>query len=452
MARTVTKLPPGPRMPKLAHGYVFFRNRVDIMKRLQGRYGDAFTMNLPILGPSVIICSPELIKQTYTASSDVLRVSDNNTLGELFGPGSLFSMDGKEHLRERKLLLPPFHGTRVQTYRGVIEEETIRGTASWPEGKEFATMASFMRITLNVILRAVFGAEGPRQERLAALLPGLVTTGSLLAGFPFLHRDFGRRSPAARYARLRNQYDEVVDELIDEALSDPELDQRADVLALLLGAHYEDGSSMSRSAIADELLTLLAAGHETTATTLAWAIERLRRHPILLRRLTQEAEGDGKELLAATITEVQRTRPVIIQTDRYVVVDGYELGEWRIPKGYRIVQMASLTHNDARFFERPQEFDPDRFLDGAPGTYVWIPFGGGTRRCIGAAFAQMEMSVVLRTLLREFDFVTTSDRDERQRSRGVAFAPAGGGRAVVHRSRRSQATAEQVTAVPAGSA
>jgi cytochrome P450 len=199
---------------------------------------------------------------------------------------------------------------------------------------------------------------------------------------------------------------------------------------------------MSRSAIGDELLTLLAAGHETTATSLAWAVERLRRHPALLGRLAEEAQGDGAELRQATIHEVQRTRPVIASTDRLVGVEEFELGEWRIPRGHRIVQMATLIHFDPRFFERPEAFLPDRFLERSPDTYTWIPFGGGTRRCVGAAFAQMEMNIVLRTLLRTFEMEPTTDPDERWKPRGIAFAPARGGRAVVRR----RAEAGNVTA------
>jgi cytochrome P450 len=203
---------------------------------------------------------------------------------------------------------------------------------------------------------------------------------------------------------------------------------------------------MSRSAIGDELLTLLAAGHETTATSLAWAVERLRRHPAMLGRLSEEAEDDGSDLRLATINEVQRSRPVITQTDRFVAVDGFELGEWRIPRGHRIVQMATLMHFDPRFFERPDEFLPDRFLDRSPDTYSWIPFGGGTRRCVGAAFAKMEMDVVLRTMLREVELEPTTAPDERWRPRGVAFAPARGGRAVVRRRHRVEPPREAVAA------
>jgi cytochrome P450 family 138 len=348
----------------------------------------------------------------------------------------MFALDGPRHLRERKLLLPPFHGERMKSYEGIIEEEARREMARWRTGEEFATLPSFMRITLHAILRAVFGAEGQHERSLAERLPRIVTLGSMLILFPWLLRDLGPLSPGGRYRRERQAYDALINTMIDEALADPQLEERTDIMALLLRAKYEDGAAMSRSAIADELLTLLAAGHETTATSLAWAVERLRRNPDVLARLQQEAREGGKALRVATIHEVQRTRPVITSADRLVAANEFPLGEWRIPRGHRVFACATLIHYDERFFERPHEFDPDRFVGRTPDTYIWIPFGGGTRRCIGAAFAQMEMNIVLRSMLREFDLVPTSDPDERWRARGVAFAPAKGGRAVVHRTPR----------------
>ena len=428
------RLPPGPRTPRFFNGFVVLANQGRMLRRLRDRYGDAFTIDLPVFGPGVVVSNPELVKQMFTAKPDVLVFGERSPLGQVLGPGSLFSLDGERHLRERRLLLPSFHGDRMKSYEGIIEEEARRELASWPEGVEFPTLPSFMRITLNAILRAVFGAQGPHQRRLAELLPGLVSLGSKLTLLPWLQRDLGRLSPGGRMARYRSEYDALVDRMIDETLADPRLEERADVMALLLRAHYDDGSSMSRSAIADELLTLLAAGHETTATSLAWAIERLRRHPAILARLREEAQGEERELRVATINEVQRTRPVITGTGRLVAVDVFEIGEWRVPKGHRIFASATMVHNDERFFERPQQFDPDRFVGRKPDTYTWIPFGGGTRRCIGAAFAQMEMDVVLRTMLREVELVPTADPPEKWRSRGVAFAPARGGRAIVRRA------------------
>ena len=431
-----TRLPPGPRAPKAVVGAVFISNSGSVLRRMQRRYGDAFTVHIPALGPSVALSSPDLVKQMFTAPPDVLVHGEDSPLGRVLGPGSLFALDGKEHLRERRLLLPPFHGERMKSYEAIIEDETLREVRTWEEGVEFKTLPSFMSITLNSILRAVFGAEGPQLRRLAELLPRFVGLGSRLAMLPWLHHDLGRLSPGGRFARERRAYDRIIDELIDATLADPRLDERSDVMALLLRAKYDDGAAMSRSAIADELLTLLAAGHETTATSLAWAVERLRRHPDVLARLVEEVAGTDSSLRAATIHEVQRTRSVIAGTDRLVAADVFELGEWRIPRGHRLVASASLIHNDERL-RAPWAFSPDRFVDRKPETYTWIPFGGGTRRCIGAAFAQMEMDVVLRTLLREVELVPTTERGERWRFRGVAFAPAGGGKAVVRRVRSS---------------
>ncbi|HVR06370.1 MAG TPA: cytochrome P450 [Solirubrobacteraceae bacterium] len=458
-AAFTAKLPPGPRVPKLLAGLLVLSNRGLTMERLKERYGDAFTIDLPVFGRGVVISSPELVKQMFTASPDVLVFGESSPLGRVLGPGSLFSLDGERHLSERRLLLPSFHGDRMKSYEAIIEQEARREMARWQQDVEFATLPAFMRITLNSILRAVFGAEGPHQRRLAELLPRFVGLASRLTLMPWAQRDLGPLSPGGRLARLRRAYDGVIDAMIQETLADPRLEQRADVMALLLRAHYDDGSSMSRSAIADELLTLLAAGHETTATSLAWAVERLRRHPEVLARLQAEARGGGDAqdggseaptglreppvasgaLRTATIHEVQRTRPVITATSRLVAAEEFELGEWRLRKGHRVFAAANLIHSDERFFERALQFEPDRFLARKPDTYTWIPFGGGTRRCIGAAFAQMEMDVVLRTLLREFDIHTTAEPGERWHNRGVAFAPARGGRAIVSRVRRPDA-------------
>jgi cytochrome P450 len=219
--------------------------------------------------------------------------------------------------------------------------------------------------------------------------------------------------------------------MIDRVSVDPNLEQRDDVLSLMLQSRYEDGTAMSRSDLADELFTLLAAGHETTATQLAWAVERLRRHPNVLSRLVDDLDSGGSDLLQAIIHEVQRGRPVIDGAARQVIAASMPLGQWVIPHGYTVQVDIPLTHRNA--YPEPDRFDPDRFTSGSPDMYSWVPFGGGTRRCLGAAFANMEMNVVLRTMLREYRFGPTTARPERLHSRGVAFAPSGGGRAVVYR-------------------
>jgi cytochrome P450 len=232
--------------------------------------------------------------------------------------------------------------------------------------------------------------------------------------------------------KLRRRYDAIIAGLIAEARRDPRLQERSDVLALLLQARYDDGSPIADDHVADELLTLLAAGHETTATTLAWAVERLRRHPRLLARLTEEVDAGDSQLLQATIFEVQRTRPVIDITARRTKAR-IRLGEWVIPQGHVVMVSIALAHAADRNFSDPTAFDPDRFVGNPPDTHAWIPYGGGIRRCIGAAFANMEMAVTLRVLLREFEFGSTYAADEPAHSRGVATAPGLGGMAVVYR-------------------
>ena len=430
---TAFRLPPGPSTPAIVNGVRFLLARQSLARRMQRRFGDAFTLKLPGFGTTVVVTHPDLVKAVYTAKPTVLH-GGKNPLGEVLGPGSLFSMDEQRHLQERKMLLPPFHGDRMRSYEGIVEEEALEAMRAWREGEEFATIRTFNTITLRVILRAVFGAEGAELADLQGLLPRMAAIGQRLVTAPPLRRDYGRWSPGRRYATMRRRYDELVGVLIDKHLSDPKLGERIDILALMLAPLRDRGEEIDRAAVADELLTLLLAGHETTASALAWTVERLRRHPKLLRRLEREADGDSSALRAATILEVHRTRPVITATGR-VAVAPFELGEWRLPPGTRVVTEASVIQRDERFNENAAAFDPDRYLERKPDTYAWIPFGGGVRRCLGAAFAQLEMDVVLRTLLRHFELAPTDAPGERESFRGVAFAPADGGLAVVRRRR-----------------
>jgi cytochrome P450 family 138 len=426
------RLPPGPRLPKAVQGAAFIAARHRMMHVLRQKYGSSYTINIPLFGRTVVISDPALVKQLFMTSTDVAGNVEPN-LGRVLGPGSFFNLEGEAHRRQRKLLVPPFHGKRMRAYEGIIEEETLRETATWPDGTEFATLESMMRITLNAILRAVFGAEGAEFEALRQLLPTMVTNASRLVVLPEPPISLGRHSPWAKHEAYRRQFDAVVEQVIAKALADPRLAERDDVLAIMLQSRYDDGQPMSHRDVADQLLTMLAAGHETTATTLAWAIERLRRHPDIVRRLVAEAAAGGTELLQATILEIQRTRPVIDLTLRRVIAPSMPLGEWVIPRGYTVMVGISLVHSNDAVFPNATTFDPDRFVGTSPDTYAWVPFGGGTRRCIGAAFANMEMNVVLRTLFRDFDLSPTGEPGERWHSRGVAFAPTKGGLAKVSR-------------------
>lgn len=432
MSVTAPSLPPGPRTPRVVQAAAMIKDNRTRIERLRRRYGGTFTAYFPGFGDTVVVTDPAHVKQVFTADPSVLLVGERSPLGRTLGSGSLFSLDGAEHLRERRMLLPPFHGERMKSYEAIFEEETRRELAAWPELEEFATLAPMMRITLNAILRTVFGAEHEEFEGLRRMMPGFVELGSKLVLLPALHRDLGPLSPWGRFVRLRAEFDGYVGTLIAQAKADPDVAQRDDILALLVQARYEDGEQVSDAAIADQLLTLLVAGHETTAGSLAWTIERLRRHPDVLARLVEEAAGDGKELRDATIRETQRTRPVIGGTVRFVA-QPFSFGEWTVPAGMSIVVSTSLTHADERYYERAGEFDPDRFVGTKPDTYTWTPFGGGIRRCIGAAFAHMEMDVVLRTVLRHVELLPTDAPGEPMVFRGVAFAPKHGGLARIRR-------------------
>jgi hypothetical protein len=425
-------VPDGPHGPRLLQALRFVSGRSRTMHRLRRRYGSAFTVETLGLGRMVMLADPAEVRQLFQTSPEDADTPDAN-LGAVLGPGSFFAITGEEHRRQRKLLTPPFHGRRLRAYETLIEQETARETATWPQGRPFPVMPSTMRITLNVILRAVFGAEGAEFDELRALLPQLVRLGSILAVLPVLRRDLGGHGPGARFERHRQRYDAVVTKLIDRAATDPGLADRDDVLAMLVQSRYDDGTPMSRGEMADQLLTLLAAGHETTATTLAWTVERLRRHPEILARLTAEVDEGGGDLREATLIEVQRVRPVIEMTTRQVRAERLQIGRWTLPRGTVVSACIALLHDDPSLFPDPHLFNPDRFAGARPDTYAWIPFGGGVRRCIGAAFATLEMNVVLRTFLRDFTFTPTTDPAEHLHSRGVAVAPAKGGLAVVHR-------------------
>jgi cytochrome P450 len=398
-------------------------------ERLRRRYGNLFTVRVIGFAHLVIIADPALVRQVFTEAPTVLHVGgDGNPLGPVLGENSLLVIDEERHLEQRKLLLPPFHGQRMRAYEGLIAEITAEEVARWPDGEVVETLPAFRRITLRAILRAVFGAQGEEADELERILPPFVDLGAVMAtlGRPF-QQDLGRFSPWGRFLRARADVDRRLDALIDRARADPDLESREDVLALLVQAQHSDGSPMTNAEMRDQLLTLLTAGHETTASTLAWAMERMRRNPHVIPRLAEREYRD------AFIKEVQRQRPVVSFAARSTL-GPYELGGYTIPGGVRLALAASLTHFDPDLFPEPDRFRPERFLEAKPDTYAWIPFGGGVRRCIGAAFAHMEMDVVLRTLLERVEIGGDPDAVAAGwKFRGITHVPSDGGRVEVRR-------------------
>lgn len=431
-------LPPISHVPKALQGTAFLFSRRWTVAQLARHYGKVFTLDLPVAGPSVIVADARLAKHVFTARSDLLGNFQPN-MSRVLGPGSVFALDGDDHLRRRRLLTPAFHGKSMNTYAHIIEEETLREIAGWPNGRSFPALPSMMRITLNAILRAVFGADGEQLQELGRLLPRYITLGSRLAPLPAPNQTYGRYTPWGQLLKLRRKYDAIVDKLIDAKCADPNFEQQTDVLAMMLRNTDDDGSTMSRNDIRDELLTLLGAGHETTSATLGWAFERTSRHPDVLEALSAEADTDENAYRQAAILEVQRTRTVVDLAGRHVYAPTFDLGGWVIPRGYSIFISISQIHADAELFPDPDRFDPQRFTVAKPSSFAWIPFGGGTRRCVGAAFANLEIDIVLRTVLRHFTIEPSAVAGEKWHSRGSAYTPKSGGKIVVHRRQRLSA-------------
>ena len=429
-APAATGVPAGPRLPVALQTLAMQTRQRPYLERCRRRFGPLFTVQVIGLGPTVVVSDPELVKHVFRADPTVLHAGTGSPLRDLLGPNSLLGIDEGQHMEQRKLLLPPFKGDRMRSYEPMIAEIAAEEIDGWPEEVEFATTKSMQRITLRAILRAVFGAEGERMQRLERLLPPWTALGNRVALATWLRHDLGPWSPWGKFLALRARIDAVLDELIATARTGPGLTDRVDVLALMVQARHEDGSPMSDAEIRDELVTMLVAGHETTANTLSWAVERLRRNPEVLDRLAHEAAAGGRALREATIREVQRTRPVIAFSGR-IVRKPFELGGHVLEPGVRILLAACLTHYDPALFAHPERFDPDRFLDKLPDTYSWIPFGGGRRRCIGASFAHMEMDVVLRTMLQRVQLLPTTAPDEPWSFAGVVWAAGEGGQAAV---------------------
>ncbi|HEU4658363.1 MAG TPA: cytochrome P450 [Capillimicrobium sp.] len=443
----VEGLPPGPRMPMPLQTLAMMTRQRPFLERQRRRYGNMFTLDILGFRRTVVLAEPELIKHTFRADPKTLHAGTRSPLRRVLGDNSLLGIDEDHHLEQRRLLLPPFKGQRMKAYEPLIEQIAAEEIDRFPEGVEFETAGAFQRITLRAILRAVFGATGATLHELEELLPPWTEQGQHLSRFPQLHHDLGPWSPWGRFVRLRARIDAILDRLIETARRDPSLEERTDVLALMVQARRANGEPMTNPEIRDQLVTMLAAGHETTAHTLGWAVERLRRHPHALARLVDEVDEGGHAYRDATIREVQRMRPVVAFAGRFTMKP-FEVGGYRIPKGHLIALSANLTHYDPNLFPDPDRFLPERFLDTLPDTYSWIPFGGGIRRCIGATFAHMEADVVLRTLLERVELVPTDEPDEPLQFKGVAWSPGRGGRAVIRRRRRATASAAAAAPEP----
>ena len=431
-------LPPGPSASPLRQAAEWVRRPLPLLEECGRRYGETFTLRLAGLPPMVMITRPGTVREVFTGDPEVLRSGEANALLSAgLGKRSLLVLDGADHLRERRLMLPPFHGERMRQYGDLIRAIAEREIATWPAGAELALAPRMRTIALEVIVRAVFGVEGrERVERLQRALGRLLDSSSrphrvlallLIAPDGWTVRTWRRHAPTIR------RVDALLLEEIRLRRADPCAAERPDILSLLLAARYEDRAPMGDAHLRDELMTLLVAGHETTAVALTWALERLARHPAAAERLASEVTAGTDEYLDAVVKETLRVRTVIPFVVRHLAAP-LELEGSELPAGVRVAPCAHLVHRRPDLYPRPEAFRPERFLERPAGTYTWIPFGGGTRRCIGATLATYEMKTVLAAVARRGRVRTIEDSGEAVRRRGFALVPARDGRVTWERA------------------
>jgi cytochrome P450 len=422
-----TTLPAGPSAPPVLQTARWLLRPISFLEMCRRRFGDAFSVRfLGFQTPMVMVSDPEAIRALYSASEHGLPPGRTFALQAIMGSRSVLLLEGREHLARRRLMLPPFHGARMRAYEDTVGEVVEREVATWPVREPFALHPRMQRVTLEVILRAVFGVtDRDRREQLAERLSRLLADTSS-AGLQFgvlLSRRIGGPDPLERLGALRGEIDALLEREIAERRANPS----EDILSLLVEARFEDGEPMDDAEIRDQLMTLLLAGHETTATGLAWSFDLLLRNPDVLTRLVAAVDAGEEAYVRAVVAESLRLRPVVPLAGRRLAselrVDGHVL-----PPGTDVTPAIWLTHTRPDRYPEPYAFRPERFLGDAPSTYAWIPFGGGIRRCLGAAFAEMEMRVALAEILRRRTLRPAASDAERVARRNVTFSPANGTR------------------------
>jgi cytochrome P450 len=436
MTTSTATLPPGPRLPRIVQTASFIFAGPRFLEACRRRYGDAVTFSTLFDSRFVMVFEPSLVKDHFQGSNDRLHAGEANALlGPILGERSVLVLDGAEHLRHRRLMLPSFHGRLMQSYIETMRRSTDLEIDSWPIGEPFAVMPSMQSLTLRVILRAVFGYEpGAAEEELRDALRAMIAPLARPRGLLLL-LTLGRlgvdRGATARFEASRRVVDEILYAEIERRRAVPDLDQRDDVFSALLLAEDEHGSKLSDQEVRDELVTLLIAGHETTATGLAWTLDLLLHAPAVHQR----ALGADDAYLDAVIKESLRIRPVIPGVGRVVRAEPFNLNGYVIPPGVEINPSIRMIHRRADLYPNPSAFRPERFLGAdAPDTYTWIPFGGGTRRCLGASFALTEMRVVLARVLERAALRAADAELDKVQFRGITLAPRNGVRVVQDRA------------------
>lgn len=425
-------LPPGPRLPGLVQGLLGFSHPEAFLRACRRRYGSCFTLRLSRLGTYVYLTDPADIRAVFHGDAGTFRAGEANgrLLAGVLGPRSVLVTDGAEHRRQRQLMMPAFHGDSVAALATTMAEAAADEIGRWPAGQPFAALPRMRAITLEVIMRAVIGTED--QERLAHLrdvLPPLVDL-NLLSMLQYAYPALQPYWPWQRFRAIGERVDSALHTEIARTRDDPRLASRKDVLAMLVRATDANGETMTAAELRDQLVTLLLAGHETTATALAGGLERLTRHPRILAAARQAAREDDAGYLDAVVAEVLRVRPVVTEVSRQLSRPA-RVGGYLLPAGTIAEPAILAVQHDPRRYPDPLLFDPERFTGRPPDPLIWLPFGGGNRRCLGAAFASTEMRVVLREVLRRVDLETTAAPDEPAKVRHVTLVPGNGARITI---------------------
>ncbi len=437
-------------MPRALQTAIWSRQAQWFLEQSRARYGPMFSMKIAFEGNWVVLSDPDLVKQVFTGDPRVFHAGEgNDLLRPLLGANSILVLDDDKHLGQRKLLLPPFHGKRMEGYAQTMSDVAVREIESWPTGVPYRLRPRLQALTLEIILRAVFGLErGATLTRLRDLLGEVLAfTESPLSVLPALQRWLRWTPTQRRFNALMAETDELIFAMIAQrrgAGGGPGLESGGpapesggeDIFSILLSARHEDESEMSAPELRDELMTALVAGHETTASQLAWALERLSREPEVQARLREEVDaGESEDYLNATITEILRMRPVLPNAEPRLTKREVEIGGVRYPPGVVLLASAYLVHHDPAIYPEPGAFRPERFLGVTPGTYTWLPFGGGRRRCLGASFALEEMRIALRAVMAHYELSPAGPRGETARRRSITFSPSRSATVVLHARR-----------------
>ena len=433
-------LPPGPRTPGIWNTVAYSMRPRATNARWHRKYGDVFTVTFAGFGRGVAVSDPQAIRELFTGDQSDLHAGDANSfLAPIVGRHSVLVLDGPEHLRQRRLLLPPFQGSRVAPFRSIVREAAQREVDRWRPGQELVLRDRMRALTFDVICRAVFGVYEPdRVERLRVALSAVIDTPTLVMAVSVLRKDLGAWSPGGKLRRRLERADALIYEEIERRRGEPDLAERTDVLSLLLSARDDDGKPMTDAELRDELVTMLGAGHETTATALSFGLDQLMHNPATLERLREAiAEDGGDAWLEAVMRETMRFSPVIDAAQR-TLTKPRRVGGWDLPAGVKVYPAIALVHRRPDIYPEPDRFRPERFLDKEIESYAWLPFGGGIRRCIGAALAQAEMVEALRVIVPRVDLQPLRSDPDPVVLKGITLAPKHGVRVRVLRVRSAE--------------